>query len=359
MLVISELMEPHPGMSICFARALCHTRRTAFQKLLRIVLLTNILNEEAVAKKLHRDLLERQDVLQILEEESIAKLVRELGQQGIEKLRDKLRSKEPLLRLITIQTASKRRLPLIPELIECLDDPVPAVRQTARQTLVRLSRGTDFGPSPKAGKAVRRRSMEKWRHWLAIQKAVPLIVPRTSMSTLAMDRADPLAEAEDAEVARLREELVTATGAKQAAVLRRLTTATGELPTIALAQAVPYLSEPLQGKARIALVERLGRGKAKELRECLADEDAELRRAAACACGRTKDRGHVPKLIPLLLDPEAAVSGAALEALRGLTGQDFGPRAGVSAADRACAAAVWKEWWARQRESSQGTTGGG
>lgn len=352
MLILNQLQEPLPGMPGCFARALTHTRQTAFQKLIRIVWLSDIMKRQEMqrefAKKLHRDLLERQEVVVLLEQGALAKLVRDLTDKGIDELRPKLRADEPLVRLITIQTISARRLPLQPELIDCLNDPVPTIRQTARQALIHLSRGTDFGPLPKDGKTRRQRSIEKWRHWLALQNPTTLPINGPALKVV-LDPADPAAEAEEAEVVRLRDELVKAPADKQAEVLQRLKTATGDLQTDALAQAIPQLSELMRGKARDALTERLARLPAKSLRERLTDEDAEVRQAAACACGRTKARDHIPDLIPLLAAPEVAVAEAAHSALKKLTGQDFGPKPGLPLSERTCATSAWTEWWQKHQ----------
>src|SRR5262249_26019770 len=79
----------------------------------------------------------------------------------------------------------------------------------------------------------------------------------------------------------------------------------------------------------------------------LADEDVEIRRAAALACGMKEDRSHVPDLIPLLDDPEPAVGRAAYVALKHLTGQDFGPPASATAAEKSAAIQKWKTWWSK------------
>jgi len=61
-------------------------------------------------------------------------------------------------------------------------------------------------------------------------------------------------------------------------------------------------------------------------------------------------RAHVPALLSLLDDQEPPVARAAHAALKSLTGQDFGPRAGAGRDDRALAVAAWKVWWVRQQK---------
>jgi hypothetical protein len=78
------------------------------------------------------------------------------------------------------------------------------------------------------------------------------------------------------------------------------------------------------------------------------DGDAEIRRAAAAACALRNDKAHVPALVAALKDKGAAVSQAAHEALRALTGQDLGPAPGADAARIEAAAAAWLRWWQSQ-----------
>ena len=65
--------------------------------------------------------------------------------------------------------AGQKRLPLEAELIGLLSDPHPQVRQGARQALVRLSRGNDFGPLPTATAKQISQSARSWRQWLHFQ----------------------------------------------------------------------------------------------------------------------------------------------------------------------------------------------
>jgi HEAT repeat protein len=73
------------------------------------------------------------------------------------------------------------------------------------------------------------------------------------------------------------------------------------------------------------------------------------RRAAAAACGQKKAREAVGELIPLLEDPEAPVQQAAHQALRQITGQDFGPEPDASREERRAAVQAWRDWWKKQR----------
>jgi hypothetical protein len=84
-----------------------------------------------------------------------------------------------LIRFLAIQSASVRHIHCEDELINRLKDPVPAIREAARNALVRLSRGADFGPArPSATESTanardRNQAMANWRTWLQKQKETP------------------------------------------------------------------------------------------------------------------------------------------------------------------------------------------
>jgi hypothetical protein len=153
----------------------------------------------------------------------------------------------------------------------------------------------------------------------------------------------------DSEVTRLSGALVGAPAARQGPLLEQLRDGKGVVYTEALAAAIPQLTGAARGKARAALAERLTRMKAATLAKYFEDEDAEIRRAAALACARKDGKDQVPGLIRLLSDREPLVERAAHAALKELTGQDFGPAAGASRAERARAVAAWQVWWNKQR----------
>jgi hypothetical protein len=158
----------------------------------------------------------------------------------------------------------------------------------------------------------------------------------------------PVAGSADAEVARLSGALVRAPAARQGEVLEKLRDGKGVVYTEALAAAIPQLTGDARGRVRAALAERLTRMKAATLVKYFEDEDAEIRRAAALACARKDSKDLVPGLIRLLSDREPPVERAAHAALKELAGQDFGPAAGASRADRARAIAAWQVWWNEQ-----------
>jgi hypothetical protein len=158
----------------------------------------------------------------------------------------------------------------------------------------------------------------------------------------------PGAEAADPEVRRLSARLLEAPADRQPAVLEELRDGKGVAYTDALAAAIPHLEGKIKTQARQALAERLAGMKAVTLRDKLADDDPEVRRAAALACAMKEDRTFVPRLIELLEDAEPTVARAAYAALKSLTGENFGPAAGATPAEQKKAVADWKAWWARQ-----------
>src|SRR5262249_5199677 len=95
------------------------------------------------------------------------KLVREMWPEGADDLKTRLADDQPMIRWIAAQVVAQRRLPLESELIELLTDPSAEVREAARQGLVRLSRGCDFGPARRATTAQCTQAATAWRRWLA------------------------------------------------------------------------------------------------------------------------------------------------------------------------------------------------
>jgi HEAT repeat protein len=87
------------------------------------------------------------------------------------------------------------------------------------------------------------------------------------------------------------------------------------------------------------------------LRGYLADDEVEIRRAAALAAAARGSKVLIPDLIRRLSDPEELVQRAAHTALKELTKEDFGPSSRATAAERKEAVAAWLKWWkANSRE---------
>lgn len=151
------------------------------------------------------------------------------------------------------------------------------------------------------------------------------------------------------QITRLKIDLIEAKASRQDDLLKQYKDSKGVEYTQALAEAIPQLSGDTRKKARDALSERLTRMTSATLRGRLQDDDAEIRKAAALACGMKEDKSHVPDLIPLLDDPEASVGRAAYVALHYLTGKDFGPVVGAARAERKEAMDKWKAWWDKEK----------
>ncbi len=103
-------------------------------------------------KKLGRDLLERH-----------------LAGQPAAFVKERLADEQAAIRLAAVRVAGARFPALAPAVIDLLGDADAEVRAAARDALVRLSRGQDFGPSPDAPAAEREQARQKWRDWFARQ----------------------------------------------------------------------------------------------------------------------------------------------------------------------------------------------
>ena len=141
---------------------------------------------------------------------------------------------------------------------------------------------------------------------------------------------------QDVVASRLTAQLLRASSPLREQLLNKLRDGKGVEYTLALANAIPSLKGPFQEKAREALVERLSRMTAKTLRDKLADDDPEVRRAAVQACQRKEKKELVPELIALLEDSDPLTARTAEAALRQMTGEEH------ETPD------AWKEWWADQ-----------
>jgi HEAT repeat protein len=84
------------------------------------------------------------------------------------------RHPNPSLRLIAVSLIAQQRLPVVKELADVLDDPVAEVREVAHQALVRLARGSDFGPFVGEAQTKTANAQARWINWLATQDPAPL-----------------------------------------------------------------------------------------------------------------------------------------------------------------------------------------
>jgi hypothetical protein len=96
-------------------------------------------------------------------------LVKQLERQNPDQLKTLLKDESPELRAAAARAIGNKNLALASELIELLRDLEPAVQQAARQSLVRLAKGVDYGPEPSADSAAREAAIERWRQALEKQ----------------------------------------------------------------------------------------------------------------------------------------------------------------------------------------------
>jgi hypothetical protein len=96
-------------------------------------------------------------------------LAERLARMTASTLKDKLRDDDlEVRRAAALAVAMKEEKPLVPRLIELLDDPEPPVSRAAHAALKNLS-GQDFGPGPEASRAERAQAVTAWKDWWAKQ----------------------------------------------------------------------------------------------------------------------------------------------------------------------------------------------
>ena len=150
------------------------------------------------------------------------------------------------------------------------------------------------------------------------------------------------------QAAELSNALINAAADDRPALLARLRDSKGSVYTEALAMSAAKLTGDSQSEARDALARRLMRMTATTLKGMLKDENLEIRRAAAEACGLKGDKQLIADLIDRLSDESSAIVYAARVSLRKLSEKDFGPEADASIEDKNKAISAWKEWWKTQ-----------
>jgi HEAT repeat protein len=252
------------------------------------------------------------------------------------------------MRLAALTAAAAKRLHAEDDFIERLNDSDPRVVQLARQSLMRLSRGTDLGPVADAGQLVRQTSQKRWREWWSHQDQNPNAAKTDDPPMLVVTSPGEDAAAAAKLVADLKEGEGDA--ADRAAALKALRETKGVAYTDALAGAVAKLEGEARDQARTALEDRLAKLSIQALHEKLLDADAEVRRAAAAAVGQKMDRAFAPELIALLSDGETDVAKAAQAALRSLSGEDFGPKDGADEKAQKEAIKKWRAWWTKMQD---------
>jgi hypothetical protein len=131
-------------------------------------------------KHLAREQRELQNLLltqMIKTQKAVEPLLFALWQAKDYELLAKMRDRDPLVRWFAADILSRKQLHVEKELIGLLKDPLPEVREAARQALVRIARGTDFGPNPLDSPAKIEQAIERWTNWLAMQDQPTVRVP--------------------------------------------------------------------------------------------------------------------------------------------------------------------------------------
>jgi HEAT repeat protein len=302
-------------------------------------------------KQLHRrqELVAREqlgDLLRALSDrkEFLDGLFQEMVRQEPEELKSRLEDKEPDIRLVATQAIADRRLHFEESLIDLLNDPSKEVQQAAQQALVRLSRGNNFSQDARA-----------WHQWLLWQD----IPGQPSPGWLAQKLRDGPPDLQKWLFAQLRDwhredgtSILACTIPLLAPVSEPANDSQEAEPKGPSKTNAEEVADTPQDRLRRVLAGRLSKLSATALEDSLKGSNAEIRRAAASACALRKDKGHVPALVEALKDAEAAVSQAAHDALRELTGQDFGPPPGGDRARIESAAAAWLRWWQSQPQAA-------
>jgi hypothetical protein len=111
---------------------------------------------------------------QLKRQQEMVRIWRELMKIDKEILIRKMKDADPVISMLAIQVAGKKRLPVEKQCIALLSNANPMIRQTARQTLVILGRSVDFGPNPSATPQQIAASVRSWSSWAAIQTDDPV-----------------------------------------------------------------------------------------------------------------------------------------------------------------------------------------
>ncbi len=102
--------------------------------------------------------------------EKLDRMLRELAAADGVVVINNLQDPDPMKRWLAVLVAGKKRMAIEEYLINLLADPHPSVRYVAHQSLMRIARSTDFGPTTQKATAKQiARSQELWRNWLNTQ----------------------------------------------------------------------------------------------------------------------------------------------------------------------------------------------
>jgi len=96
-------------------------------------------------------------------------LAKHLGRQSAKVVKEKLQDERPEVRIAAARAVGDKGMKLGAELIDLLGDKEGDVQQAARQALVKLAKGSDYGPERDAKENERAEAVKQWKAWLAKQ----------------------------------------------------------------------------------------------------------------------------------------------------------------------------------------------
>lgn len=142
-------------------------------------------------------------------------------------------------------------------------------------------------------------------------------------------------EGKPGEAEALKEELRnTVVDERVEEILDLLEKTKGNDYTMALVEGIGKVRPAIQERLRLTLQKRISRMSANTLKAYLGVEEKELKIAALAVIASKSLRPLIPDVIPLLAERDQAISGAAYEALKKMSGKDFGRDQGQ-----------WLKWW--------------
>jgi hypothetical protein len=96
-------------------------------------------------------------------------LTRHLSRLGMDALKKKLDDERIEVRAAAARAAGTKAMYLAEELVSLLRDDNAEVRKAAHESLVKLNKGSDYGPEENVSEGVREEAVKKWQAWLVKQ----------------------------------------------------------------------------------------------------------------------------------------------------------------------------------------------
>ena len=289
----------------------------------------------------------------------------QVARQTDEQLIETLGSTDPEERWAAVVAMGNRRVPCYRQLIGLLRDEDRLVRRDAKDALVRLADGLDFGPADDHDAEATDLAVTKWTRWVRLQdlltqylEMVPDAVVsafenQNALERLAAVRASRQRQLNcpDKLIPMLRDDEPEICQEARHALIGIANGSDFGPSEHAGPEAVDVAVERWENWLRWHnLVISYGRKSQEEIVRGLQSEDP-LERWAAIAVTRRKRLKVADHLIPLLRDDNSDVQQEARQALVELAGgeHDFGPNtdATPSAIDESIAG--WGKWWAREQ----------